>query len=264
MEEQQYQQNHKAWNTGTYAAWSQRFGTPEEAAAKLRSAPEKRLGKVLDYMGDVKDKKIINLMGSGGNKAVALALLGADVTVADFSEENKHYALELAAAAGVPLHYIVSDVLALPEGTVTGDYDIVFMEFGILHYFTDLVPLFEVVRSLLGKGGKLVLQDFHPVSTKLISSRGTTANIRKHKVDGDYFDTELKETEISFYKFLPDNSRQPEVQKVKLRHWNLGEIVTAVATAGLFLRLLEELPNLSSDVFDKGIPKTFTLIAEKL
>jgi SAM-dependent methyltransferase len=215
-------------------------------------------------MGDVSGARIINLMGSGGNKAVALALLGADVTVADFSEDNQRYALELAKAAGVPLRYVVSDVLSLPEDMLSGEYDIVFMEFGILHYFVDLLPLFGVVRSLLRPGGKLVLQDFHPVSTKLISSRGTTANIRKHKVDGDYFDTSLTETEISFYKFLPDDRREPAIQKVKLRHWNLGEIVTAVASAGLYVRLLEELPNQSSDVFDKGIPKTFTLVAEKL
>jgi SAM-dependent methyltransferase len=262
--EQQYQQNHKAWNTSAYEAWSHRFGTPEEAAAKLVSSPEKRIGQVLEYMGDVSGARIINLMGSGGNKAVALALLGADVTVADFSEDNQRYALELAKAAGVPLRYVVSDVLSLPEDMLSGEYDIVFMEFGILHYFVDLLPLFGVVRSLLRPGGKLVLQDFHPVSTKLISSRGTTANIRKHKVDGDYFDTSLTETEISFYKFLPDDRREPAIQKVKLRHWNLGEIVTAVASAGLYVRLLEELPNQSSDVFDKGIPKTFTLVAEKL
>lgn len=256
--------NQKAWNTGTYEAWIQRFGTPGEAAAKLTAAPAKRIGKALNYMGDVSGKKIINLMGSGGNKATALALLGAEVTVADFSSENERYASELAAAANVPLRYVVADVLQLPEDLLSEDFDIVFMEFGILHYFTDLAPLFAACAKLLGKGGRLVLQDFHPVSTKLISSRGTTANIRKHKVDGDYFDTSLSETEISFSKYLPEGSKEPDVQKVLLRHWNLGEIVTAVAGADLFIRQLEEQPNQSSDVFDKGIPKTFTLVAEKL
>ena len=258
------QQNQKAWNTGTYEAWLHRFGNPTEAAAKLKASPEKRIGNVLDQMGELRGKRIMNLMGSGGNKAVALALLGAEVTVADFSAENAKYAEELALAAGVPLTYIVSDVLKLPEEVMTGTYDIVFMEFGILHYFVDLAPLFHIVNRLLTQGGRLVLQDFHPISTKLISSRGTTANIRKHRVDGDYFDTSVTETEISFYKFLPDHEKMPDVQKVQLRHWNLGEIVTAVAEQGLCLKLLEELPNLSSDVFDKGIPKTFTIVAEKL
>jgi hypothetical protein len=51
---------------------------------------------------------------------------------------------------------------------------------------------------------------------------------------------------------------------VRLRHWTLGEIIISIASEGLYIRLLEELPNLSSEVFDKGIPKTFAIVAEKL
>ncbi|SFT19296.1 bifunctional 2-polyprenyl-6-hydroxyphenol methylase/3-demethylubiquinol 3-O-methyltransferase UbiG [Paenibacillus sp. BC26] len=258
-------QNEKSWNTGAYGAWLKRFGTPAEAADKIKSAPEKRIGSALEHMGNVRGKRIVNLLGSNGNKAVALALLGAEATVIDFSAENERYATELAAAAVVPLTYIVADVLKLPNEVLNGSYDIVYMEFGILHYFQNLLPLFEVVNGLLRQGGTLVLQDFHPVSTKLISSRGTTANIRKHKVDGDYFSTELEEKEVAFSKFMSeDQEGAAEVPKVLLRNWTLGEIVTAVASGGLCIKLLEELPNASSDVFDKGIPKTFTIAAEKL
>ncbi|MBC8080621.1 MAG: class I SAM-dependent methyltransferase [Gorillibacterium sp.] len=256
------QQNQEAWNTGTYQAWLQRFGTPKEAADKIMESPEKRVGAALHHMGTtVKGKKIANLLGSNGNKAVALALLGAKVTIVDFSEENQRYALELADAAGVDIRYVVSDVLKLPADEWTGEFDVVFMEFGILHYFQDLLPLFKVVARILCKGGVLVLQDFHPVSTKLISSKGTTANIRKHKVTGDYFDTALTEKDAAFSKFASDNKEMDASPKVYLRNWTLGEIVTAVADSGLVIKKLEELPNLSSDVFDKGIPKTFTLIA---
>ncbi|MDO7906936.1 class I SAM-dependent methyltransferase [Paenibacillus sp. JX-17] len=257
-------QNQQAWNSGAYQAWLHRFGTPEEAAAKIKADPAKRVGSALQYMGEIRGKKIVNLLGSNGNKGIALALLGGEVTIVDFSEDNKVYAEEMAAAAGVKLDYVLADVLQLPETILNGTCDVAFMEFGILHYFQDLQPLFEVVAKLLRSGGTFVLQDFHPVSTKLISSRGTTANIRKHKVTGDYFDSSLHETEVSFYKFLPEEKRQADVQKVQLRHWTLGEIVTAVAAAGLFIQVLEELPNQSSDVFDKGIPKTFTLTARKL
>lgn len=260
---QSSEQNKNAWNSGAYQSWLNRFGTPAEAAEKIKSDPRKRLGTALDHMGDVQGRKIINLMGSNGNKAVALALLGASLTVADFSEENRQYAMELAQAAGVELRYIVADVLQMPEEELDGSYDIVFMEFGILHYFTDLQPLFEVVRRLLQPGGRLILQDFHPISTKLISSRGTTAKIRKHKVDGDYFDTALVEKEVSYSKFSESAPADEQQQKVYLRNWTLGEIVTSVAATGLVIKVLEELPNLSSDVFDKGIPKTFTIIAER-
>jgi len=257
------EQNRAVWNSGTYAAWLERFGAPREAAAKIAQDPRKRIGTVLTEMGEsLGGKRIVNLLGSNGNKAVALALLGADVTVIDFSEGNERYARELTEAAGVSLRYVLADVLRLPEREFASPYDIVFMEFGILHYFIDLDPLFRTVRRLLKPGGILALQDFHPVSTKLISSRGTTAAIRKHKVTGNYFDESLEVKEAAFAKFLPEEAKGLEMPTVALRNWTLGEIVTGVAQAGLFIRKLEELPNQSSDTFDRGIPKTFTLIAE--
>ncbi|WP_342561169.1 class I SAM-dependent methyltransferase [Paenibacillus sp. FSL R7-0345] len=257
----------ETWNEDTYAAWTSRFGTPAEAAAKLAKDPQAKLFPLNAYLGEVAGKKIMNLMGSNGMKAVALGLLGAEVSVADFSEANARYAAELAEAAGVKLNYIVSDVLKLPEDVLNSSYDIVFAEMGIVHYFTELAPFMDTVNSLLAPGGRFVLRDFHPVTTKLISSKGSTAKVRKHKVDGDYFDTSLEEKKVSYSKYLPSAGHEPgsEVKQsvVYWRRWTLGELVTAAARSGLVICELAEEPNLSSDVYDKGIPKTFTLIAEK-
>ncbi|MBW9155915.1 class I SAM-dependent methyltransferase [Clostridium tagluense] len=252
--------NEESWNKEAYDAWVQRFGKPSEAIKRISKEPIITLPILYDKFGNVKGKKIMNLMGSNGNKAVALALLGADVTVVDFSEGNKRYAMELASEAGVKIEYILADVLSLSAKELTGDYDIVFAEMGILHYFTDLKPFINVIYKLLGNKGLLVIRDFHPVSTKLITSKGTTAKIRKHKVTGDYFDNSLEEKNVSYSKYLTNDG---EPKKVLLREWNLGEIVTAVAKEGLVIKSLDEEANLSCEAFDKGIPKTFTLVAEK-
>jgi ubiquinone/menaquinone biosynthesis C-methylase UbiE len=252
------------WNEDTYAAWTARFGTPAEAAGKLAADPAGKLFPLNRYFGEVKGRRIMNLMGSNGMKAVALGLLGAEVTVADFSEANARYANELAQAAGVQLTYIVSDVLALPEAVLDNTYDLVFAEMGIVHYFTDLAPFMAIVQRLLAPGGTFVLRDFHPVTTKLISSKGSTAKVRKHKVSGDYFDTALEEKQVSYSKYMPSSGAAAEADKpntVYWRRWTLGEIVTAAAAGGLIIQELAEEPNLSSDVYDKGIPKTFTLVA---
>lgn len=251
--------NEEAWNRETYDAWVSRFGTPAAAAARIAKQPSKSLSVLDEAIGDPGGKRIMNLMGSNGSKAVALALLGASVTVVDFSPGNRRYALELAEAAGVSLDYRISDVLKLDTEGLAGTYDVVFAEMGILHYFTDLAPFMRLAETLLARGGRFVLRDFHPVSTKLISSRGTTAKIRKHKVDGDYFDTSLEEQEASFAKYS-----EGESPKVRLRKWNLGEIVTAAAQSGLTVAALREEANLSGDSFDRGIPKTFTLISHKI
>lgn len=254
--------NAEAWNQRAYDAWVNRFGTPKEAAAKIVKDPEGRVVSICRYFGDVKGKKIANLLGSNGNKAVALALLGADVTVVDIAEENRAYAVELADEANAKIRYIVSDVLELPKEELTSDYDIVFAELGVIHYFMDLKPFMKVVKELLKIGGIFVLQDFHPVSTKLITSTG-----KKHRVTGDYFDTSVHETEVAYLKYVPGSEyftkdEWDSFKKVKERKWTLGEVVTSIADEGLFIKRLDEEPNTKTD--DKGIPKIFTIAAQKI
>ena len=257
-----YSRNRKAWNGNAYDAWINRFGDPKKVAAKTRKNPIAVLQPILEFFGPVAGKKIMNLMGSNGIKALALAMLGAEVTIVDYSEENAAYARELAGAASLDIRYLVSDVLELPGKELKPQYDIVFAELGIVHYFDELDTIMHIIEGLLIKGGRFILRDFHPVSVKFISSRGSTAKIRKHKITGDYFDTALEEKDASFTKFLPAE-RNTDEGKVLLRKWTLGEIVTAAASSGLCVKVLREEPNLSSDVYDRGIPKTFTLVAEK-
>ena len=252
--------NESSWNKETYDAWVNRFGTPEECAQRLKLNPHKALSVLDDYIDEVKDKKIMNIMGSNGTKAVALALMGARASVVDFSQGNKSYALDLAEAAGVKINYILSDILKLQGDDLWDSFDIVFAEMGIIHYFTDLVEFMSVCHRLLKKDGLFILRDFHPVSTKLITSRGSTAKVRKHKVTGDYFDTSLIEKAVAYSKYSQEEEAS---EKVYLRLWNLGEIITAASSAGFIIKTLTEEPNLSSDSFDKGIPKTFTLTATK-
>ena len=72
--------------------------------------------------------KIANICGSCGKKAIPLAILGAEVTVFDISEENKRYALETAQAANVSINYVVGDVMDIDLGQYGGTFDVVFME----------------------------------------------------------------------------------------------------------------------------------------
>ncbi|OHD18954.1 MAG: SAM-dependent methyltransferase [Spirochaetes bacterium GWD1_61_31] len=248
-----------AWNGPTYQAWVERFGPPEEAAKRLVADPAKSLATLREALGDLCGRHVLNLMGSHGHKAVAMALLGARVTVADFSAENRRYALELATAASVSIDYLVADVLKLGERGLAGGFDLVLAEMGILHYFRSLEPFMALAASCLRSGGRFVLRDFHPVSTKLLSYRGSTAKVRKYKVDGDYFSAALVQAEVAYSKHLAGG----QAEAVWLRQWTLGETVTAVAGAGLVVVSLSEEPNLSGDSFDKGIPKTFTLVAAK-
>ncbi|PWK15814.1 class I SAM-dependent methyltransferase [Tumebacillus permanentifrigoris] len=253
LQREHSQINAEAWNQSTYDAWVHRYGSPAEAAAWIKKDPEARLAPLNEQLGDLHGKKTVNLLGSHGAKGIAMALLGADAAVMDISRENAAYAQDVAREAGVALRYVVSDVLDLPAEELTGDYDVVLMELGILHYFIDLLPLGHVVRDLLKPGGRFVLHDFHPISTKLITSKG-----KKHKVTGNYFESGFEEADVAYSKHFPDGR---ELKKVRHRKWTLGEIVTAFAQAGLAITSLSEEPNTKID--DIGLPKTFTLVAQK-
>jgi 2-polyprenyl-3-methyl-5-hydroxy-6-metoxy-1,4-benzoquinol methylase len=248
-------QNEQAWNQNNYTALLNRYGKPEEIAAKIKQNPKWRLHPFYKYLGDVPGKKVAHLMGSNGVKATALALLGAQVKVVDFSKENAAFALELAEAAGVSIEYAVSDVLALSNEHKTGDFDIVLMELGVLHYLIDLGPLFDIVKLLLKPGGRFILHEFHPISTKLITSSG-----KKHKVTGNYFDPSIETNTVAFSKHLPGEEQQ-KLSKVVQRKWTIGEVATAIGQSGLVLKILEEEPN--HKLHDIGLPKTFTIVAEK-
>ncbi|MCF6139020.1 class I SAM-dependent methyltransferase [Pseudalkalibacillus berkeleyi] len=249
------EQNESAWNQNNYQALVNRFGEPETAASKIKKFPEGRIGSVFPFLDNVKDKKIAHLMGSNGIKATALSLLGAEVTVVDFSKENAAFAKEVAKECDVEMNYLISDVLSLKSNDeLRCQYDIVLMELGVLHYFIDLNPLFQVIHQLLKPGGRFILQEFHPISTKLITSKG-----KKHKVDGNYFDPTLERRDVAFSKYATHGEKK-EVEVLQ-RKWTLGEVVTSVAQQGLTVKVLKEEPN--QKVHDIGLPKMFTLIAEK-
>lgn len=264
MSDFELSENLEAWQEDTYDAWVERFGPPAEVVSRLRRNPTVVVRPLYKLLGELPGARIANLMGSNGVKGLALAMLGAEVTVFDCSPGNARYARELAREALLEMRYVLADVLDLPTEEFDRPYDVVLAELGIVHYFTDLDPLMRVACRLLRPDGRFVLRDFHPVSTKLISSRGSSAATRKHKVTGDYFDTSLEEKAVPFAKHLAGAvDPAAPIRRLLWRKWTLGEIVTAVASSGLVVKLLREEPNLSSESFDRGIPKTFTLVAHK-
>ncbi|MBD5460630.1 MAG: class I SAM-dependent methyltransferase, partial [Lachnospiraceae bacterium] len=155
-------QNKTAWEYNAYEFWVKQSGTPAERAKKDLENPLGMLKRYAGYFDTYKDVRIANICGSCGKKAVPLAVLGAEVTVFDISEDNKRYALEVAEAANVTIHFEVCDVLEIDTGRYGGYFDIVFMEGGVLHYFHDLDAFMQMMYSLLKDGGKMICSDFHP------------------------------------------------------------------------------------------------------
>jgi 2-polyprenyl-3-methyl-5-hydroxy-6-metoxy-1,4-benzoquinol methylase len=238
--------NREAWNAERYDAWVGAFGPADVEAARIVADPKHKLRRLLPHLGEVAGKRICNIQGSHGRVAVALALLGADVTVIDFGEDNRRYALELAAMAGVAIDYRLGDVIDAGSLGLNGSFDALVMELGILHYHQDLARFFAVMAGLARPGGLMVLNEFHPVQRKLFQAT--------QGVPRDYFNAELVMGDV------PNPTGEARsLGQCALRNWTLGEVVTAAIGAGFRIERLEEHPGWT----DPTIPGTFTLVAAK-
>ena len=147
-------QHKQAWEFDAYEFWVKQAGTPEERAREDRADPKKMLRKYAQYFDRFEGVRVANICGSCGKKAIPLALLGADVTIFDISEQNRRYAMETAQAANVSIAYEVGDVMETDLSKFGGYFDVVFMEGGILHYFFDISAFMmrcklEEAKSLL-------------------------------------------------------------------------------------------------------------------
>ncbi len=250
MNEQSYL-NKKAWEHKAYDFWIKRDGTPEEKAKKIMEDPISCLKNHSSEFVDCKDLKIANICGSNGRKAVPLALLGANVTVFDISEENHKYALELANCAGVRISYEVGDVYDIDTEKYNDYFDVIYLEGGVLHYFNNIEKLMDLLSKLLRYDGKMILSDFHPIR-KIMDTQIAERTM------GDYFETELHRDDIAYKKYY-DTEREA-FPDVVLRYYTLSEIINSILKAEFAIHKFNEHP----DHINKKIPGEFTIIAKRL
>jgi len=244
-------QNKKAWEYNAYDFWLREVGVPADRAKDILNNPLGALKKYAKYFDEYKGVKMANICGSCGKKAVPLAVLGAEVTVFDISEDNKRYAMELAEAAKVHINYEVCDVLKIDLMKFGECFDVVFMEGGILHYFHDINEFMKIMYALLKPNGKMICSDFHPftkISDALNFGQPTMS----------YFSKEVFEAEMAHARFYEDEIRQ-QMPKCSYRKYNLSEIINSVIDNKFVIRRFDEHPSWVDD----RVPGEFTIIANK-
>jgi len=241
----------KAWEFDAYNFWVQHNGTPEERAREDRENPRKMLRKYADYFDSFEGVKIANICGSCGKKAIPLALLGAEVTVFDLSEDNRRYATETAQAAKVRIGYEVCDILEIDLTKYAGSFDVVFMEGGILAYFHDIDEFMKMMNALLKEGGKMICSDFHPFIKIMDTLKIETPTM-------SYFSTEVFEGEMAHARFYDEETRK-RFPKCKYRRYTISEIINSILRNGFTLTRFDEHPAWE----DPTRPGEFTAIAIK-
>jgi len=247
--------NKKAWEYRAYEFWTKNYGSPKEKAAQIKQDPKARLRYHQKYFEAVNGVRIANVCGSNGRIAVPLAVLGAEVTVFDISEENRRYALELAECASVCINYELGDFYDVDLNKYEAFFYITYLEGGILHYFHDIDRFTCLLYQITKPGGKLILSDFHPFRKIFVKGiPGKNAVL----TNGNYFDSEIHNGDVAYKSYFPE-ADQENFPNCCLRFYTLSEIINAVIHAGFQLLEFTEHPHWE----DQNIPGEFTIYAAK-
>ncbi|MEO3868973.1 class I SAM-dependent methyltransferase [Nonomuraea sp. B12E4] len=183
----------------------------------------------LAEVGDVTGRRLAHLQCHFGLDTLGWARLGAEVTGLDFSEAAIDQARAVAAECGIPARFVTADVHDAVEA-LGETYDIVYTGIGALVWLPDLTRWAETVAALLNPGGFLYLAEFHPFADTMDDATGTT-------VTHDYFDRGPHVWEEP-HTYTGDDVLEHQTS-VQFQH-GLGEVVSAVAAAGLRVEFLHE------------------------
>ncbi|MEM9834853.1 MAG: class I SAM-dependent methyltransferase [Bacteroidota bacterium] len=126
--------------------------TPEEAIQYLN-----RFGH---YTEDLGGKKVLCLASGGGQQSIAFALLGADVTVVDFSTEQLKKDRFVSEKYDLPMRIVQADMQDLSDFEEQ-EFDIVYQPYSI-NYIPSTERLFDEVSRVLKPGGLYDLMFHNP------------------------------------------------------------------------------------------------------
>ncbi|HEY7667962.1 MAG TPA: class I SAM-dependent methyltransferase [Actinomycetota bacterium] len=190
-----------------------------------------------DEVGDVSGKSLLHVQCHFGLDTLSWARLGATVTGVDFSEPAIAFARELAAETGLAdrARFVASNVYDLP-GPLEGEaFDVVYTSRGVLCWLPDIPAWARIVASFVAPGGIFYLHEAHPVFWAVADEQETPNDLH---LGFDYWGGETITVPVEGSYADPDADVDAEVE----HGWNhsLGEIVTALADAGLRIELLDE------------------------
>ncbi|MFI1204424.1 class I SAM-dependent methyltransferase [Streptomyces sp. BHT-5-2] len=227
------------WREANRARWDERVALHTASDYYDQDTFRRTRDVIRDFeaaeVGDVTGRSLLHLQCHFGQDTLSWAHRGAARVVGlDFSEPAVEAARDLAAALGYGpdrAAFVTADVYDAAEAVPDPAYDIVYTGIGAVNWLPDLVGWAETAASLIAPGGFLYLAEFHPLGDVLDEETGS-------RVAHDYFRSAAwdEETPGSYTNFEAPTVHN---RSVEWQH-SLGDVVSAVAGAGLRLEFLHE------------------------
>jgi SAM-dependent methyltransferase len=218
-------------------SWDQLTGLHENAPfydlAGFREGKERLRSIELAELGDVSGKSLLHLQCHFGLDTLAWARRGAIATGVDFSDRSIALARSLSADLAIPGTFICSDIYHLPS-VLSGEFDIVFTSYGVLHWLPDLQGWAQVIAHFLRPGGIFYIVEDHP-TFRIFRSTPEGA----FRAERPYFFADEPEEHKATTSYAGVDG---EVRTTYIWNHNMGEILNALIAAGLRIEFLHEFP----------------------
>lgn len=252
-------QNRRAWNE--IADVRGRRWAQKHPASMYREGGSTLSEATRAAAGDVGGKRLLHLQCATAEDSLSWALAGAHVTGVDISDRAIERARERARELGLEMQFAAHDVYRLPAEL--GDFDIVFTGGGALVWLPDLDGWAQAIERSLASGGIVIVEDEHPLAMTLSGQGGEIV------MTDDYFQRGRVELGAPGWTHFDDKGHGTE-RKYEFV-WPLGDIVTALARAGLRIERLTEYPTRDDQRWRYGealheaaaFPGWFVLVAHK-
>ena len=214
--------------------WNER--TPVHAASDDYDVAGFRAGRITlgalerREVGDVAGKTLLHLQCHFGLDTMSWERLGATVAGVDFSDAAIALAKALRDEIGSRARFILSDVYALAD-VLDERFDIVFTSYGVLCWLPDLDGWARTIARHLKPGGVFYIAEHHPMLSALEQAESGEM-VARH----DYFHRQFR-----FEGGEPSYAGDKPIES-PVYEWShsLGEIVTALISAGLRIEFLRE------------------------
>lgn len=254
-------------------AWEEAFnnrseGWGDDVGDRLKNEEFPFIEKVLidelvNY--DFYNKSVAQFCCNNGRELMSIMKFGATNGIGfDIAENMISFANNTAEELGINCKFVATDILNIDQ-QYHESFDYIFVTIGALTWFKDLSMFFKKVSSCLKEGGRLIINEMHPV-TNMLGASGEEGYDEEvpNKLANSYFREEpwIENSGISYI-----NGESYESKIFYSYSHTFSDIINSICENRMVIsKLLEfdyDISGMFKQVEDTGVPLSYILISQK-